>query len=353
MNDLDPLLRDAMASVRRPVDARPSLTDVRRRARRRNRRRTGVVAGALACTGVAATALIVRRDTSSPSAGVAESADGSTLGSVGESTLTPTTLAYVPVSMYPTTVPGLSTRTIDASLVWSALQYLRNDPTAAGFVLPPQDSSSTDQMPTDDVLGCSTDSCRAMFPFVVWHAVALYVGYGGDVWAMQAANPNVDFSVAPVEGVVLQTPYQSEVIPTTINPTSVPITTTTMLADNTTTTAAAFDGIILVDAGAPVGAMDDAYQRLAGYNRTIVPSAGKAAPRTMVMITAPNESVTSMASSIANSLFGVYRLDPYDPTYVEGPITGIAAVVIGPDYWDVVSSVVNITQTTTTTIVGP
>ena len=32
---------------------------------------------------------------------------------------------------------------------------------------------------------------------------------------------------------------------------------------------------MLIDGGAPAGAMEDAYQRLAGYNRTIVPGHGQ------------------------------------------------------------------------------
>ena len=67
MNDLDPLLHDAMARVRGPVDARPSLTDVRRRARRRNRRRMTATVGVVACTGVATAALIIRRDSTEKS----------------------------------------------------------------------------------------------------------------------------------------------------------------------------------------------------------------------------------------------------------------------------------------------
>ena len=69
MTDLDPMLREAMTHVRGPVNARPSLTDVRRRARRRNRRRMSATVGVVACAGVATTALIIRRDCAELSAG--------------------------------------------------------------------------------------------------------------------------------------------------------------------------------------------------------------------------------------------------------------------------------------------
>ena len=39
MNDIDPLLHEAMANVKGPVDLHPSVSDVHRRARRHYRRR--------------------------------------------------------------------------------------------------------------------------------------------------------------------------------------------------------------------------------------------------------------------------------------------------------------------------
>ena len=101
MTDLDPLLNDAMARVRGPVDARPSLTDVRRRARRHNRRRMTATVGVVACTGVATAALIVRRDSAGTSSVASAPAPSS-----GDLDAAPTTTGFFP-SDTTTTVFGV------------------------------------------------------------------------------------------------------------------------------------------------------------------------------------------------------------------------------------------------------
>ena len=76
MNDIDPLLHEAMANVKGPVDLHPSVSDVHRRARRHYRRRMVATAGAVACTGVATAALIIRRDSTSLSVSSATDPSG-------------------------------------------------------------------------------------------------------------------------------------------------------------------------------------------------------------------------------------------------------------------------------------
>ena len=80
--------REAMASVKDPTDARPSISDVHRRARRHNRRRMTATVGAVACTGVATAALLIRRDDDSTKL-VASSEPDATDVPIG--TLAPTT----------------------------------------------------------------------------------------------------------------------------------------------------------------------------------------------------------------------------------------------------------------------
>src|SRR5215203_2029344 len=108
MTDLDPLLHDAMAQVRGPVDPRPSLTDVRRRARRHNRRRMTATVGVVACTGVATAALIIRRDAAGEPGVASASLDA------GDASTT--------------TTFGLSALTITPPAVWDALFNARYDP---------------------------------------------------------------------------------------------------------------------------------------------------------------------------------------------------------------------------------
>jgi hypothetical protein len=108
-----------------------------------------------------------------------------------------------------------------------------------------------------------------------------------------------------------------------------------------------FDGIILIDGGAPAGAMEDAYQRLAGYDRTIVPGTGKTVEQTEVM---PIDSNTAMAVAVGQ-LFGIDGFDTWDPSFLATPIQGMVAVVIGPDYFDRVQNAsTGMTVPTSTTI---
>ncbi len=345
MNDLDPLLHDAMARVRGPVDARPSLTDVRRRARRRNRRRMTATVGVVACTGVATAALIIRRD----------SADRSGVASApidANDDAAPTSTIYLPSEFTTTTTFGLPAMTITASAVWDALWNAQYDPSGAGLVVAPADQSAAATMPTAEQFGCTSPECAAMFNYVVWHEIAVELGFSS-VRQMQDVNSSIDISQPPREGDVVQSIFGSGIDlappPTTIDPNN-----------ETATTISVFDGVVLIDGGAPAGAMEDAYQRLPGYNRVIVPSSGKTVEQTMVMPIGDN---TGLATAVGG-VFGIDGFDTWDPSYIGAQIQGMVAVVIGPDYFGLVggaapsstvppagSTTSNLVPTTTT-IVG-
>ena len=319
MNDLDPLISEAMARVKHPSDPRPSITDVHRRARRSNRRRMTATVGAVACTGVATAALLIRRD--SDNTRVATSAD--TDGVDGAFASYPPVTTF-PLGPQPTTTmvpPQPVQQTIDPSFLWNSLSLLQDDPSATGLVYPPTESIDVDAMPTAEMFGCTTDECGAMFNVIVWHEIAACLGFF-DVTQMQGMNPGIDFSQLPRSGDVLQSVVSSFIGPAITNPN-----------DETPTTLSLFDGIVLIDGGAPVGAMEDAYQRLNGYNRTIVPATGKAAEQTMVMPIAES----SFAEEVG-SVFGVDGFDTWDPSFVAAPIEGLVAVVIGPDYFSLVQN---------------
>jgi hypothetical protein len=326
MTDLDPMLREAMSRVRGPIDARPSLGDVRRRARRRNRRRMSATVGVVACAGVATTALIIRRDSLGPS--VASPVDSTLSGE------TPST-RYLPDVGGSTTIsiPGVPVVNVSVGMVWDALRIAATDPSGAALALGSVDDIATREMPTAQQFGCTAAECAAMFTYVLWHGIARDLGFA-NVYEMQAVNPNVDFSVPPVDGQELQTAFSPDVV-----------TATTNL--DTSTTMSIFEGIILIDGGAPAGAMDDVYQRLPGYDRTIVPGTGKPIEQTEVMPIGDNNA---MASSIAG-LLGIGGLDTWDPSYLGSPIQGMVAVIVGPDYWGRVGQA-TATSTTTTTSVG-
>ncbi|HEY0519887.1 MAG TPA: hypothetical protein VGC84_10385, partial [Ilumatobacteraceae bacterium] len=246
MNDIDPLLHDAMARIRGPVDARPSVTEVRRRARRHNRRRMTATVGVVACTGVASAALIIRRDslgTSTVASVRPESNDANAVAST----------VYLPADAPTTTSFGLPALTITPSAVWDALWNARNDPSGAQFIVAPADQAAADVMPTPDQFGCSSPECRAMYNYVVWHEIGVQLGFSS-VQQMQDVNPEIDFSQPPHAGDVVQSIFGD-----------VSTSTTTVDPNNETpTTISVFDGVILIDGGAPAGAMEDAYQRLAG-----------------------------------------------------------------------------------------
>ena len=327
MTDLDPMLREAMARVSGPVNARPSLGDVRRRARRHNRRRMAVTAGVVACTGVATTALIIRRDSAGSSAtGQSDSADAPVASTLYQPGANQTT----------TTSYGLPTMTITSSSVWDALWNARYDPAGAALTIEPADQAAADVMPTPEQFGCTSDECRAMYNYVIWHEIARQLGFA-DVSTMQRFNPTIDFSQPPHEGDVLQSAYSSLVFPTTSN-------------FYTTTTFGIFEGVLLIDGGAPAGSMGDALQRLSGYNPTIVNGTGKAVEQSMLM---PIDDPDSIVASAVGHLLGLDGFDTWDPSFVADPISGTVAVVIGPDYWDRVQNAPSTTSTSSTTTTNP
>ncbi|MEY2554321.1 MAG: hypothetical protein QOC57_2181, partial [Ilumatobacteraceae bacterium] len=146
-----------------------------------------------------------------------------------------------------------------------------------------------------------------------------------------------DFTHLPNEGdVLVSSSYPAVLDPVNRN------------VNETATTIGVFDGIMLIDGGAPAGAMEDAYQRLAGYNRTIVPASGKPSPQTMVM-PIPVGDNGPMASSVG-ALLGVGGLDTWDPSFLAGPLQGMVAVIVGPDYWDRVQQAPSTTSTSSTIV---
>ena len=341
MNDIDPLLHEAMANVRGPVDLHPSVSDVHRRARRHYRRRMVATAGAVACTGVATAAFIIRRDTTSVS--VSSATDSSDL--VAAST------TYDPAVGGITTVRVAAQTTIDAFFVWDALANIRSDPSAAGLVYPTDDVNA-DQMPTAEMFGCTTQGCGAMFNYVVWHEIARVLGFF-DVQQMQGMNPGVDFGQPPHAGDVVQSaypPYEGGVPTTIAEFPPAAITTTVDPANETPTTISLFDGVMLVDAGAPAGALEDGYGRLNGYNRTIVLGSGKTVAQTELMPIGDN---VALATAVGG-LLGIDGFDTWDPSFLATPIEGMVAVLIGPDYFDRVQNVSTAaTAVATTTSIAP
>jgi hypothetical protein len=332
MTDLDDTLRAAMRTARRPIDTRPSLSDVRRRARRRNRRRMTAVAGSLGVLGVAATGLALRREGPSHQLSLDDGTD-----------VPSTTLNF---DSMPTTTLGVmesSPITITPTMVWDAL---------GAIGIHPADETAAAAMPTPEQTGCTGDACRPMFAYVVWNEIARSLGFG-DAQSLASANPNLDLATPPVDGQTLQmggfVPVPTTVIvgtapATTVLSETAPATTAPASEGEggaTTTTNVSFDGVILIDAGAPSGAMDDVYERLAGFNRTIVPGSGKTTDRTLVMVIT-NAQLAAAVAPVLN----VSGVDPWDPSFLGSAVFGRAAVVIGPDYWDLVGNAVAPTSTT-------
>lgn len=223
-------------------------------------------------------------------------------------------------------------------MVWSALQSVRADPAGAGIAWPAE--IVTDQMSAAEMFGCTKVECDAMFNYIVWNGVAESLGFS-DVRQMQDMNSAIDFTQPPIARDVLRSVYSSFVaLPTTtIDPNIL-----------TPTTVSLFDEVILIDGGAPNGAMEDAYQRLAGYNRTFVPGIGRTFEQTLLMPVGDN---TAMATAVGG-LLGLDGFDTWDPSLVATPMQAMVAVVIGPDYFERVQGATPTTSTpaTTTTIVG-
>ena len=333
MTDLDPLLHDAMARIRGPVNARPSLGDVRRRARRRNLRRMGLTAGAVACAGLATTAVVVRS---------AATQSGTASHKTQPSATSP---VVVTSSSPPTTIYPAPTLTIDATSVWYALRGARTDPSGVALDIGPADLAAAKLMPTPQQFGCTTEPCLTLYNYVLWHEMARLLGFV-DVYGLQEANPGVDFSQPPQEGDVLQSNPDTSADPG-VDSTVAPGVTPNGV-NETPTTISLYDGVMLVDAGAPAGALEDAYGRLNGYNRTIVPGSGKTVAQTELMPIGDNAAL----ATAVGGLLGLDGFDTWDPSFLATPIQGMVAVMIGPDYFDRVQNASSIITVATSTSLG-
>lgn len=106
MNDLDRTLHDAFQSRHVTHDIRPSLVDVRWRARRRHNRRKAAVVGCAAITGAGAVAVLsARHPGDSRDAGAGAGATAAGAGDLGvASTVACYTLATTTTSIPPTTM---------------------------------------------------------------------------------------------------------------------------------------------------------------------------------------------------------------------------------------------------------
>ena len=298
MTDLDPLLHDAMAT-RSWAGERPTIADRRASpgAPPQPPAMTATV-GVVACTGVATAALIIRRDSGSGTASVSAAAD-STPGGRHSADDVPARGHGVAT----TTVFGLAGHDDHASggvgcVVERPLRPLGRGSRRSGAV----DQTAADVMPTAEQFGCSSPECEAMFNYVVWHEIANPARIRLDVVRCRTANPSIDFSQFRRRRAMWcrrRTPATS--LPPTIDPNN-----------ETPTTISVFEGVMLIDGGAPAGAMEDAYQRLPGYDRTIVPSTGKTVEQTMVMPIGDNAPWPSAVGGV----FGIGGFDTWDPSFI-------------------------------------
>lgn len=340
MTDLDPLLREAMVRLEGPVDLHPSISDVHRRARRHNRRRMAATAGALACTGVAAAALIIRRESVDPATSAAP--DGAT------TTLSPTTLDFGPTTSFFLEGTPSQTFIVDTQMMWAALQNASDDPSGAGLIEPIDVNEG--EMPTAEMFGCSTAECGSMFNYIVWHEIANRLGFR-DVHAMQSFNPQVDFSQLPHPGDVLQSSIYDAVGEGTPPQTS---TTTTTLPPNSCDPSVSTPTVVVANASSVNGTAKWWKEMLAGN----VPGAEFADP---VNAIAPEgrsrvlalDGYQCQASMIAGFTTAV-EVEPVTIETLQSLVAGTLppgtaiVVLVGNDQMSVLT-----TGATTTTMVGP
>ena len=165
-----------------------------------------------------------------------------------------------------TTVFGLPALTITPSKVWDALFNARYDPSGAGLVVEPADQAAADVMPTAEQFGCSDGRVPGNVQLRRLARDRRRNSASAPSDRCRTINPTIDFSQPPRDGDVVQSIFGSsaETATTVVDPNN-----------ETPTTISLFDGVVLIDGGAPAGAMEDAYQRLPGYNRVIVPDVGQ------------------------------------------------------------------------------
>jgi len=212
MSDLDPLISEAMARVKHPTDARPSISGVHRRARRSNRRRMTATVGAVACTGVATAALMIRRDSDSTRTLASGQPDATDAGIALTATPAGFDSHHDPAdpavgAPHDRCAPGLGCPRESGSRPVGNADGTR----------PRSRQCRPGQMPTAKMFGCTTDACATLFNYVVWHQIASMLGFF-DVQQMRDMNSGIDFSLLPQEGEVLQTVYSSFAGPPPPNP---------------------------------------------------------------------------------------------------------------------------------------
>lgn len=282
--DIDTLLTGAFGSRHHAVGARPSLPDVRRRARRRQRRTVGGVTVAAAVVGVGGVAALATRSPGTPSA--AGGSDGSVDCLPG-----PTT------TLGPAGDPTVSTSV-----------YL--EPGASTSLFPPIATSTTMVEPLTDSQGAPV-GVDTTFPMV------------GESWVGAASTTSFDVLVTAT-GPAVESPAPCASVSTSV-----------FWPDSTTTYIGRVQ-VLVVDASGIEGAVDEVSEMLArvnGYVDFVVVPGTRIVEQTMVM---PASTDQALIDEVLGAI-GVGGFDTWTPDLVDRdvPLDGVAVVVvIGADWSD-------------------
>ena len=283
MTDLDPLLREAMARVRGPIDARPSLTDVRRtRPPPQPHRRMAAVGGRWRAPAWPPPALIIRRDGSGRPQPAARPTPRRP-----NSRRPPTTFDLPAIRHHHDGGVRRADGHDHGPVVWDAL------------------SSSARQRSAGVARRCRAAGSAAADDDADRRTVRLHTRLSaGHVHLRRMARDRQEHRLRRCRGDAGDEPEHRLLDPARRGRRAGDAVLAprrrrpTRTATSHRPTISVTSGVMLIDGGAPAGAMDDAYQRLAGYDRTIVPGTGKTVEQTMVM---PIDDNVAMATAVGTS----------------------------------------------------
>ncbi len=337
--DVDRLLEQAFAGRRHLGGARPSLGDVRRRARRRQRRTVGGITAAAAVVGVGGVAAIAGREPGAP--GAAGSTDGSTecmpTGPTG-----PTTSI---LSSWQTTTlaPGVERDGVSPTTSFDGLGV---DTTTFGmperfYRVQPGDGdlrwiARKFDVPVEDLVtlnGLSGPDAAVETGQVLRITSAALEGVYLEPGASTSLYPPIATSTTAVEGDILVTDTGPAVEATTP---CTPVGAPTLPVEPTTTFVGRVQVLVVDGSGVEgaVAAVSEIVAAIGDVDFTVTP-ATRPVEQTMVM---PVSDGIGLSSALAGKL-SVGGFDTWTPDLVsiDTPLDGVVTVVVigadWPDRW--------------------
>jgi hypothetical protein len=308
---VDRLLQQAFAGRPGGAGGQASLTDVRARARRHQRRRAGGVLGAAAVVGLGGVAVLSQRG------------DGATTASPGDGGATSTTTAFqncsTPQQEYPTTtIVTVDTWPADVANTTLLPSSTVTDSTEV------QPTYTTVEWPTTTTDPSATTTAAGVVPVGEDFATTTSLLNAAGAPMTTPCQPTGQFRCVGNTG----TDDQGYTYFEYCEPTGAPFPTITTITGNT-------GSVLIVDASGVPGAADDMFNLLStsGFGAVQVTPGTRTVEQSMLM---PTGEVRAGGWEILQQLTHIDGSDTWTSDLIDGELpvgTGVV-VVIGQDYWE-------------------